>query len=245
MHDIELLQYGLDEGFHKKEGWLWRRLTGEGVVEDCKEAQRVRVLQAYQSQKIFIMAQKQVMPKGWDPIDPMRSVKVNKGTGKFRSLSKAASPVPGNPLTQSFLRFAFGIPKETFRRWLGEGSVFRSRIPHNKGKSIIDNFEMAETYITPQKLFLEYEMVQFNKTDEGKNATREEKNIHRAFLKEHFKILPKDVLEVYEMKVRERLAHHGFIKEAIVDTLNDNNEQAFRQLDKVIICDMYLLSASV
>jgi hypothetical protein len=47
------------------------------------------------------------------------------------------------------------------------------------------------------------------------------------------------------MKARERLAHHGFIKEAIVDTLNDNNEQAFRQLDKVIICDIYLLSPSV
>ncbi len=36
------------------------------------------------------------------------------------------------------------------------------------------------------------------------------------------------------MKARERLAYHGFIKEAIVDTLNDNNEQAFRQLDKVM-----------
>ncbi len=64
-------------------------------------------------------------------------------------------------------------------------------------------------------------------------------------MKEHFKHLPKDVLEVYEMKVRERLAHHGFIKEAIVDTLNDNNEQAFRQLDKVIICYIYLLSDNV
>jgi hypothetical protein len=35
-------------------------------------------------------------------------------------------------------------------------------------------------------------------------------------------------------KVRERLAHHGFIEEAIVDTLNDNNEQSFHQLDKVL-----------
>jgi hypothetical protein len=64
MNDIELLQYGIDEGLHKKEGWLWRRLILEGVVEDCKEAQRVRVFQAHQSQKVFIMAQKQVMPVG-------------------------------------------------------------------------------------------------------------------------------------------------------------------------------------
>ena len=29
------------------------------------------------------------------------------------------------------------------------------------------------------------------------------------------------------------MAYQGVIKEDIVDTLNDNNEQAFRQLDKV------------
>jgi hypothetical protein len=38
---------------------------------------------------------------------------------------------------------------------------------------------------------------------------------------------------VYEKKCRERMAYQGLIREAIVDTLNDNNEQAFRQLDKV------------
>jgi hypothetical protein len=58
-------------------------------------------------------------------------------------LSKAATPVPGNVLTQSFLRFAFGIPKETFRRWMSEGLEFAARIPHNKGKSIFDNIEMV------------------------------------------------------------------------------------------------------
>ncbi len=73
MNDIELQQYGLDGGLHKKEGWLWRRLIMEGVVEDSKDALRVRVFQAHQAQKIFIMAQKQVMPVGWDPIDPIRS----------------------------------------------------------------------------------------------------------------------------------------------------------------------------
>ena len=40
MNDVELLQYGLDEGLHRKEGWLWRRLIMAGVVADSKEAQR-------------------------------------------------------------------------------------------------------------------------------------------------------------------------------------------------------------
>jgi hypothetical protein len=65
-------------------------------------------------------------------------------------------------------------------------------------------------------------------------ATRQDKSKHRDFLKGHFKQLPQDILDVYQMKARERLAYHGCIKEAIVDTLNDNNEQAFRQLDKVM-----------
>ncbi len=207
----------------------------EGVVEDSKESLRVRVFQAHQAQKLFIMAQKQVMPPGWDPIDPKRSVKVNKTNGQFQSLSKLAVPVPGNVLTQSFLMYAYGIAKETFRRWMGEGSEFRERIPHNKGKSVVDNYEMATSYFKPKKLFMEYEMGQFLLTDEGKNATRQEKSKHREFLKDHFKQLPQDILDVYEKKARERLAYHGSIKEAIVDTMNDNNEQAFRQLDKVML----------
>jgi hypothetical protein len=103
----------------------------------------------------------------------------------------------------------------------------------NKGKNIIDHFEFAEIYFTPKKLFMKYEMAQFLLTPEGKVATKEEKTKQRNFLKEHFKNLPKDVLDVYIKGCRERLAHHGFIAEAIIDTLNDNNEQSFRSLDKV------------
>jgi hypothetical protein len=44
---------------------------------------------------------------------------------------------------------------------------------------------------------------------------------------------PSEIENTIEKASRERLACHGFIEEAIVDTLNDNNEQAFRQLDKV------------
>jgi hypothetical protein len=40
-------------------------------------------------------------------------------------------------------------------------------------------------------------------------------------------------MDVYVKKCRERMAHQEYIKEAIVDTLNDNNEQSFRSLDKV------------
>jgi hypothetical protein len=83
----------------------------------------------------------------------MKSVKKNKGTGKFVSLQKVANPVPANVLTQSFLRYAYGVSKETLRRWLGEGAEFPHRVPHNKGRNMIEDFEMASKYYSPKDLF--------------------------------------------------------------------------------------------
>jgi hypothetical protein len=129
---------------------------------------------------------------------------------------------------------------------------FPERVPVNKGKNIIDDITMAAQYFTPKRLFMQHEMEQFTASKEGKCATPEGKQKHRAFLKEQFKVLPADVLEVYVKASRERMAYHGFIEEAIVHTLNDNNEQAFRQLDKVqitflfskaLICTNFILSS--
>ena len=74
-NDIENFQYGLENKLHKTEGWLWKRLVEEGVVSDTNEMMREKCFQAYQAQQSFIMAQKQLMPAGWDPIDPIKSVK--------------------------------------------------------------------------------------------------------------------------------------------------------------------------
>ena len=105
-NDIENFQYGLKHKLHRKEGWLWQRLVLEGVISDTVEAKRDKCFQAYQAQKIFIMAQKQLMPADWNPLDPLKSVKVDKRTGKFTTLQKIVNPVPENILTASFLRFA-------------------------------------------------------------------------------------------------------------------------------------------
>jgi hypothetical protein len=88
MNVIQCLQHGLGQGLHKKEGWLWNVLKAEGIVPDTQAALRERCYDAYQSQKIFIMAQQQVMPEGWNPLDPMHSVKKAKSSGQFVSLQK-------------------------------------------------------------------------------------------------------------------------------------------------------------
>jgi hypothetical protein len=88
---------------------------------------------------------------------------------------------------------------------------------------------------------MQHEMEQYMLNGDGRHGSKVEKRAHREFLKQHFKNLPADVLDVYVKACRERLAYHGFIEEAVVDTLNDNNEQSFRQLDKVyIVCTTVL-----
>jgi hypothetical protein len=51
------------------------------------------------------------MPEGWDPIDPIHSIKKHKVTGQFVSLQKIKNPVPAIVLTASFLRYAFGVSR--------------------------------------------------------------------------------------------------------------------------------------
>ena len=178
------------------------------------------------------MAQQQVMPEGWNPIDPMHSVKKAKVSGQFVSLQKVKNPVPANVLTNTFLRYAFGVSKETFRRWMGEGREFMDRVPFNKGRNVVDDPKMAAIYFSPKKLFMKREMDQFRDSPDGKHASLHERQKHRQFLKDQFHSLPPDILEVYKKASREKMALHGFIEEAIVNTLNDNCEQSFRALAK-------------
>jgi hypothetical protein len=144
MNCIESLQYGLANGLHKKEGWLWNCLVRDGVVADTQAAKREKCFNTFQAQKVFVMAQQQLMPEGWDPRSPSNSVKVHSKTGQFVSLQKVKNPVPANIVTNAYLRYAYGVPKETFRRWIGEGATFEKRVPHNKGKNVIDDKDMAK-----------------------------------------------------------------------------------------------------
>jgi hypothetical protein len=236
MNHIECLQHGFSLGIHKKEGWLWNCLCNDGVVPDTQGALRERCFNAYRGQRIFIMDQQQLVPEGWDPRDSMNCLSQKaKGSGKFVSLQRVKNPVPSNVLPQSVLRFAYGVKKETFRRWIGDGPEFAPRIPHNKGKNvIIDDPKMAVTYFGPKLLFMKHEMAEFKELAiVKKHATLEQQNVQRAFLKQQFKVLLTDIMEVYKKASREKLAMHEFIEEVIVNTLNINCEQSFRTFEKV------------
>jgi hypothetical protein len=211
MNYVECLQHGLAHGLHKKEGWLWKCLLLDDVIQDTQAAKRERCYNTYQAQKFFIMAQQQLMPEGWDPRSPSNSVKVHKKSGQFVSLQKAKNPVPANVVTNSFLRYAYGVPKETFRRWIGEGAQFLERVPHNKSKNVIDDKEMAAKYFTPFRMYMQHELAQWHESDAGRDATLHDKRKQTNFLTKHYDTLPDNVMEVYKKASREKLALHGFI----------------------------------
>jgi hypothetical protein len=62
MNHVECLQYGLAQGLHKREEWLWKILLADSVVPNTQATLRERCYSTFQSQKFFIMAQKQLMP---------------------------------------------------------------------------------------------------------------------------------------------------------------------------------------
>ena len=82
-------------------------------------------------------------------------------------------------------------------------------------------------------MFMKHEQTLWRASDAGKDGTLHDKRKHTAFLTQHFKSLPEDVMDVYRKATREKLALHGFIEEAIVDTLNDNSQQAYNRIHKV------------
>jgi hypothetical protein len=80
---------------------------------------------------------------------------------------------------------------------------------------------------------MKHEMKAYGEAPQGKTATKQEREKQREFLKAQFKVLPADLSEIFKKASRDKLALHGYVEEATVDTLNDNNEQAFRALEKV------------
>jgi hypothetical protein len=101
------------------------------------------------------------------------------------SKQRLTNPVPANSLTASFLRYAYGVKKESFRRWMGQGAKFPERVPVNKGKNIIDDIVMARQYFTPKRLFMQHEMEHFTASKEGQRAMPEEKKA-QSFLETTF-----------------------------------------------------------
>jgi hypothetical protein len=106
MSAIQILKYGLRQNLWKKNGWLFELLKSEGVLDGSKQSRKEFCWQYYKSQMLYIEAMREA--KGDEEFDPRRSDHTMGKDGRFIK-SKKSTDKPKNPLTVTYLCYAFGV----------------------------------------------------------------------------------------------------------------------------------------
>jgi hypothetical protein len=73
-------------------------------------------------------------------------------------LKKNPSIKPKNPLTVTYLCFAFDIPYATFKRWKKDAFVSKVYVPETKGKSVLTDKKLATQVYNPRKMYVTHGM---------------------------------------------------------------------------------------
>jgi hypothetical protein len=113
MSAIQLLKYGLTEKLWKKKGWLFNLLQKEGLLNGSKQSRKEFCWQYYKSQMLYIDAMREA--KDDEDFDPRRSDHATGKDGRFIK-KKQGTDKPKNPLTVTYLCYAFDVPYATFKR---------------------------------------------------------------------------------------------------------------------------------
>ena len=155
MSAIQILKFGLTSNLWKKKGWLFDLLHREGLLDATKQSRKDACWSYYKSQLLYIEALQEA--KDDVDFDPRRSNHLTGKDGKFTK-SKHASLKPKNPLTVTYLCFAFDIPYATFKRWKADAFVTKKFVPAHKGKSVITDKKWAGVIYNPRRMFIITEM---------------------------------------------------------------------------------------
>ena len=155
MSAIQILKYGLATNLWKKEGWLFALLQQEGILDGSKQSRKEGCWNYFKSQQLYIEALQDA--KDDSTFDPRRSGHVTGKDGRFKQ-AKNATMKPKNPLTVTFLCFAFGVPYATFKRWKLEAFVTKKYVPAHAGKSVITDRVWATQIFNPLKMYVRHEM---------------------------------------------------------------------------------------
>ncbi len=155
MSAIQILKYGLSTNLWRKEGWLFNLLQQEGIIDGTKQSRKESCWNYYKSQLLYIEALQDA--KDDAEFDPRRSEHVIGKDGKFIK-QKGATYTPKNPLTVTYLCFAFSVPYATFKRWKADAFVTKKFVPAHKGKSVLTDKKWAKQIFNPRKMFVLHEM---------------------------------------------------------------------------------------
>ena len=151
MSDIQMLKYGLTQKLSKNNGWLRDLLQREGIMDASKQSKKELCWRYYKSQLLYIEALQEA--KEDDEFDPRRSDHITGKDGRFIKRKQGADK-PQNPLTVTYLCYAFGVPYASFKRWKNDAFVTKKQVPENKGKSIVTDKKWAASIGNPRRMYV-------------------------------------------------------------------------------------------
>jgi len=176
MSHVQILKYGLTNNLWKKKGWLFQLLHNEGIVEDTRQSRKEHCWSYYKSQMLYIEAMQDAKQDA--DFDPRRSDHKTGKDGKFVK-AKHGTVKPKNPLTVTYLCFAFDIPYASFKRWKNDAFVSKTYVPEHKGKSVLTDKEWASKIYNARRMYISHTLaVWLEKNPTKKNDTNAKKVGH-------------------------------------------------------------------
>jgi hypothetical protein len=88
--------------------------------------------------------------------DPRRNDHKTGKDGRF--VSKKGTDKPKNPLTVTYLCFAFDVPNATFKRWKCDALVTKTYEPKNIGKSVITDATWSSQIVNAHCIYVKHSM---------------------------------------------------------------------------------------
>ena len=228
---IAALKAGMRTVRHHTKGWLKQDLLASGKLVDTKQAIHAKVWADYNAQLIHVRAQQDILGQDYNPL---RTIPGRDEDGKF-SFNKNVD-VPKNYLSLEFLLYAYDVSQSTFKRLRQRGGEALSKqVPHNKGKSVLLDADLATCIYNARYFYVTHQMKLWKKNNVQASRTRvitQRKTFRRLWDSEK----EKDAKfgEAYEKKSRDHAARAKGAKEELVDTLNRNARRSYYSLEKAI-----------
>jgi hypothetical protein len=154
MSAIQILKSGPDGNSWKKKGWLFDVLKRDGLSDGSKQSRKELCWSYYKSQLLYIEALQEAREDS--EYDPRRNDHKTGKDGRF--ISKKGTDKPKNPLTVTYLCFAFDVPYATFKRWKCDAFVSKKYEPAHKGKSVLTDTTWASQVFNAQHMFVKHSM---------------------------------------------------------------------------------------
>ncbi len=176
--------------------------------------------------------------------DPWRSDHKTGKDDKFVKV-KHGTLKPKNPLTVTYLCFAFDVPYATFKRWKSDAFVTKKHVPEHKGKSVLTDKVWASKVYNARRIYITHCFAAWihkyptKKNDVNAKKVRTElvpscNILLRSFtiscitclklkkqnLKDKWATLTEEEKIPFEKMQRDHMAQQAHMKDAITDALS-------------------------